>query len=231
MAKKRTTAIAYLRVSGANQVKGHGFPRQRKTIAAYAKAHKIDLIDECHDAGVSGTKETADRPGLQVLFDRLKNNGVALVLIERADRLARDLIVSEIILGQLRGIGVRVVEAESGTDLTDGDVDNPTAKLIRQILGVVSEFDKDSIVLKLRAARQRTRQLTGRCEGKKPFGARPGEADTLKRIRELRRKPRKGKRRSYAKIADMLNAEGRPTRHGRPWKPATVFNICNRKKS
>lgn len=229
MPTKRRQAIAYLRVSGPNQIKGHGFPRQRKSICTYAKAHKIDVIQECCDEGVSGTKETADRPGLAALYDRLKNNGVGLVLIERADRLARDLIVSEIILQELRAIGVRVVEAEGGIDLTDGDQSNPTAKLIRQILGVVSEFDKDSIVLKLKAARDRTRKLTGRCEGQKPFGTRPGEAATLDRIRQLRRKPRKGKRRSYAKIADVLNSEGRIARRGGPWTAGSIRLICIRK--
>ena len=34
---------------------------------------------------------------------------------------------------------VQVVEAESGADLTDG-VGNPTATLIRQVLGCVAEF-------------------------------------------------------------------------------------------
>ncbi len=228
MPKTRTQAVAYLRVSGVAQAKGHGFDRQAKTIRSYAKAHKIDLIDEYRDEGVSGAKETADRPGLAVMFDRLKNNGVTLVLIERADRLARDLIVSEMLLGQLREVGIQVVEAESGTDLTNGDQDNPTAKLVRQILAVISEFDKDSIVLKLRAARDRTRKLTGRCEGQKPFGTYPGEAATLQRIRQLRRKPRKGKRRSYAKIAAILNQEQRPTRRGGPWDPSSVFRIVNR---
>ncbi len=229
MRKTHIQAVSYLRVSGVAQVKGDGFPRQRATILAYAKAHKIDVIDEYRDEGISGTKETADRPGLAMLIDRLRHNGVRLVLVERADRVARDLIVSEMILSQLRDAGVSVVEAESGNDLTAGDQDNPSAKLIRQILGVVSEYDKDSIVLKLRAARDRMRRETGRCEGKKPFGTRPGEQATLARIRQLRRKARKGKRKSYAKIAAMLNDEGRPTRHGRPWKPATVYTICNRK--
>ena len=35
-----------------------------------------------------------------------------LVLVERADRLARDLLVSEVILGQFRDLGVRVIAAD-----------------------------------------------------------------------------------------------------------------------
>ncbi len=59
----------------------------------------------------------------------------------RADRLARDLMVGEVILGEFHALGVSVVAAESGTDLTVGD-DDPTRVLIRQVLGAVSQFEK-----------------------------------------------------------------------------------------
>ena len=67
-----------------------------------------------------------------------------------------------------------------------------------------------------------------RCEGRKPFGTLPGEAETLARIRELRRKPRKGKRRSLQQVCVALNAEGRPTRSGKPWTKQAVNRILRR---
>jgi len=149
------------------------------------------------------------------------------VLIERADRLARDLMVSEVILGQFRDLGVTVIEAEGGSDLTVADGD-PTRKLIRQVLGAVSEFDKSVTVLKLRAARDRIRRRDGRCEGRKPFGELPGEAVTLQQIRLLRRKPRGGDRRSLAEIAADLNTAGLRSRTGRPWNRGCVHAICKR---
>ena len=226
--KKAVRAVAYLRVSGKGQIEGHGFDRQRETIARYAKMNGIALVDEFRDEGVSGAKELAARPGLAALLGRLKANGVNVVLVERADRIARDLVIGELILSQLREIGVSVIEAEGGNDLTAGDQDNPTAVLIRQVLGAISEFDKSVVVLKLRAARERVRRERDRCEGRKPFGDRPGEAPALDRIRQLRRKPRKGKRLSFAKIAEQLNAEAVPTRTGRPWQPGSVWAILNR---
>lgn len=229
MPKKRTRAISYLRVSGPNQVKGHGFARQRATIRRYARSHKIDLIDECRDE-VSGTKAIEARPGLAELLDRLESNGIQLVLVERADRIARDLVIGELILSRLRDLGVTVIECDGGNDLTAGNQDDPTGVLIRQVLGAVSQFDKSVIVLKLKAARDRTRKEKGRCEGKKPFGTRPGEAATLRRIRQLRRKPRGRKRRSYADVARILNEENRPTRHGRPWRPSSIYDILKRCK-
>jgi DNA invertase Pin-like site-specific DNA recombinase len=114
-----------------------------------------------------------------------------------------------------------------GADLSSAD-DDPTRTLIRQVLAAVAQFDKSVTVLKLRAARDRKRRREGRCEGRKPFGARPAEAQVLDRIRALRRKPKGRPRLSIAAIAATLNAEGVPTRTGRPWAPGTVHGILRR---
>ena len=220
-------AVSYLRVSGKGQVDGDGFPRQRETIARYAKAAGFELVGEYRDEGVSGTKDLDDREGLSDLLARIRSNGVRVVLVERADRLARDLIVGELILNQLRELGVKVIAADGGTELTAGD-DDPTRTLIRQVLGAVAQFEKAVIVSKLKAARMRQRKATGRCDGRKPFGSRPGEADVVAVIQKLRRKPRGGERLSFAAIAERLNAEGHATRTGKPWAPETVRGIVQR---
>lgn len=230
MGEKRMKAVSYLRVSGVGQVEGDGFPRQRDVISRHARAQGVEVVGEFRDEGVSGSKESIDRPGLFDMLVRLKSNGVRLVLVERADRLSRDLLVGEVILDDMRRDGIRVVECEGGQDLTAGDRTNPTAKLIRQVLGVISEFDKDSIVLKLRASRERIRRQGLPCEGRKPYGFRPGEAAAVERIRELRRTRRHGKRLSCARIAEQLNAEGVPTRYGNPWKPGSVHRVLTRAK-
>lgn len=223
-------AVAYLRISGKGQIKGDGFRRQDAAIQKYAKAHKIDVVGTYKDAGVSGTKELEDREGLSELILRIRSNGVRIVLVEKADRLARDIIASEIILREFRGLGVKVIAVEkTGIDLTEGDKDNPTAKLIRHVLGAVAEFEKDVLVLKLRASRKRIRNKTGKCEGRKAFGEKDSEKETLALIRKLGRKPRNGQRLSYAKIAAKLNADGVPTRMGGKWNPRSVYGILNKK--
>ncbi len=226
MAKK---AVSYLRVSGKGQIDGDGFPRQKETIKKFAKNHGFSLVGEYQDGGESGTKELVNRDGLASLLDRVESNGIKTVLVERADRLARDLLVGEVILGQFREAGIRVIAADSGVDLTVGD-DDPTRVLIRQVLGAVSQFEKSVIVLKLRAARDRIRKKQGRCEGRKPFGHFPHEVAILRRIKELRRKPRGKARRSYGKVAKKLNEENRATRSGRPWNRGCVYAICMREK-
>jgi DNA invertase Pin-like site-specific DNA recombinase len=220
-------AISYLRVSGEGQVDGDGFPRQRDAITRYAKSHGVQLLGEYTDKGVSGTRELDARDGLSDLMARLRSNGIDLVLVERADRLARDLMVSEIILSEFRKLNVKVVAADSGTDLSVAD-DDPTRVLIRQVLGAVAQFEKSVLVAKLRAARTRARRTRGKCEGRKAFGEKTGESEIVEYIRKLRRKPRAGKRLSFAAIANRLNKEGLASRTGKQWAPNTIRGILLR---
>ena len=185
-------------------------------------------LEEFSDLGVSGTKELADRPGLAALLDRLESNGVRTVIVERADGLARDLMVQEVIVGQFAKIGARILTSD-GVDLTAYD-DDPTRRLIRQVLGDVAEFDKRILVLKLRADRERRRARGERVEGVKPYGYFPAEQATLDRMRQLRRKPPKGRRLSIAAVAERLNAEGHRNRAGREWSPQLIHHVLRSRR-
>jgi len=223
------SVFSYLRVSGQGQVQGDGFPRQRKAVEDFASQSGFLVTEEFRDEGVSGTSELSDRPSLVDLLSQVETTEVRIVLVEKADRLARDLMVQEVILAEFRKQGVKVIECGAGTDLTIAGHENPTGKLIRQILGAIAEFDKNITVLKLRAARERKRRSGERCEGPQPFGSLPGEGAVLDRIRQLRRKPRTGNRLSFAAVARTLNEEGHQTRKGGPWHPETVRKILNRR--
>jgi hypothetical protein len=92
-----------------------------------------------------------------------------------------------------------------------------------QIFGAIAEYEKTMIVLKLRGARQRARARDGRCEGAKPFGPRPGEAEVLARIKAMQAAGETG----YT-IANRLNAEGVAPRRGKRWHPYAVDRIIAR---
>ena len=181
--RKHARCYVYLRVSSLGQVDGDGFERQLVAVRAYAQGNGIKIAKIFREEGVSGTKDLENRPALQELLIALHSNGVKLLLIEKLDRLARDLMVQESIIADMGRYGFEVRSA-SEPDLCSGD---PSRTLIRQILGAFSQYERAMIVLKLRGARQRMRAKVGHCEGRKPYGTRPGEEQVVKRIRELRK--------------------------------------------
>lgn len=218
-------ALAYLRISSIGDVEGDGFPRQRQAIDKYALANGIEIVDEYRDEGVPGTTELKNRQGLAACLARIETNGVKLVLVEQADRLARDSMVAELIIREFQKVKARVITAQGGVDLTAGDDSNPTAKLVRQILAAVAEFDRCVIVLKTRAARERIRAAGKKCEGRKAYGTKPGEELVLATIQELRSKDQ-----TNEEIASYLNQFSVPTRYGKRWHSGTVAKILARER-
>lgn len=222
-------ALAYLRVSSANQAKDgkDGFPRQRAAIRAYCAGKRLELVEEHEDAGVSGTVPLEGREGLSTALARCVELGAAVLVVEKADRLGRDLIVSEMAVRAFAEAGVSIVTADTGQSLTDADND-PSRKLIRQVLNAVAEYERSALVAKLRAARERKRKNGGHSVGCYKFGEhpeRPQEAETLARIKELRRERRGRRSVSLSEVADLLNLEGRCSRTGRPWSAAMVRDV------
>ena len=212
--------FAYLRVSGKGQIEGDGFTRQLSAIKAYAAKHDVKIMRVFREEGVSGTKELENRPALLDLMTALHSNGVKLVMVEKLDRLARDLMVQETIIGDLRKNGFDLVSV-SEPDLLQ---DDPSRKLMRQIFGAISEYEKTMIVLKLRGARMRQKAKTGRCEGAKPYGTLPGEAAVIERMKTLRAEGI-----GFDRIAAKLNEDGVKPRRGARWHGLTVNKILTGK--
>jgi hypothetical protein len=91
-------------------------------------------------------------------------------------------------------------------------------------MGAIAEYDKKMTLAKLRAARQRIRTKTGRCEGRKPFGVHEGENAAIARILELHAQ---GK--NYTDITNIImNQEEHATRVGRRWYVTSVSRVLKR---
>jgi DNA invertase Pin-like site-specific DNA recombinase len=219
-----TQAVAYSRCSGESQRDGDTWDRQEAAIKKYAAANGIEIVEWFRDEAVTGKMELEGRSGLSACIFAVREKKISMVVVEDSTRLARDLIVSEVVIREFQKIGVRVVAAAGGIDLTAGDDSNPTAKLVRQILAAVSEFERCCITLKLKGARERVKAKTGRCEGRKGFGLKPGENDTLATMRRLRTVESM----TYSQIADHLNAAGIPSREGKEWRAGSVHRILSR---
>jgi DNA invertase Pin-like site-specific DNA recombinase len=211
-------SFAYLRVSGTGQVDGDGFERQLIAIRKYAAANDIKIVKVFREEGVSGTKEWDNRPAFMEMMTALLSNGTRTVLIEKLDRLARDLMVQESIIADFKRKGLTIVSVYE-PDLCS---DDPSRKLMRQMMGAFSEYEKATIVIKLRGARIRMKAKTGRCEGRKPYGEREGEAKVIARIREM-----KAAGFNLSAISADLNAAGIRARKG-IWYPAQVGQVLKR---
>lgn len=216
-------AFSYLRVSGKGQIDGDGFDRQRESISKYSSRNGIEVVREFRDEGVRGSTDGFDRPAMNEMLAAIRANGVRTILVERADRLARDLMVGELLLVEFRKLGIKVFECEGGQEMTVEDGE-PTRVLIRQVLGAVAQFEKTVIVQKLKAARMRKKALTGRCEGGKPYGEQECEKAVVGRILALKQGGM-----SILKISETLNTEGVKTRvTGAKWHPTTITRILRR---
>jgi DNA invertase Pin-like site-specific DNA recombinase len=151
------------------------------------------------------------------MLARLEGDGVRLVLVEDASRLARSVLVAELAILELVKRGVRVVTA-SGEDLTD--TDDASRVMIRQVGACFAQFEKARLVAKLRGARDRKSRTTGRrIEGRKSYAALHDGA------RAAARALAKEKHRSLREIASELAARGYMTGNGTVLSPTMVRRL------
>ena len=203
MPRTKTTAVAYYRTSSATNVGADkdSLRRQEEAVRAFAKGRGLEIVQEFYDAAVSGADHIDARPGFVDMLDYMAKNGARVVLVENASRFARDLAVQITGHDFLKGQGYDLIPADAPDFFID---ETPTAVLVRQVLGAISQFEKASLVAKLKAARDRKKAETGRCEGRKP-----PPPELVKEARRLaRRSPRTGRKRSLRQIARELAALG-----------------------
>ena len=229
MENKQNTAVGYLRVSGRAQLGGDGFERQKDTIRQYAAAHDLRILEWFEERAVSGTKREGERPAFKEMLGSLMANSCRLIVVESLDRLARRYRIQEELILYLASKKISLIAANTGEDVTAAIQEDAMRRALVQMQGVFAEFERSMLIAKLRKARERKRRETGKCEGRPVYGTLPGETEVLAKIRRLNRKPRGGRRPSFQRIADALNAEGVPTRYSRkPWDRGTIRAIVRR---
>lgn len=205
-------AVAYLRTSSAANVgeDKDSDKRQRAAILAYAKRRKIEVVAEYYDAAVSGADPVHQRPGFADLLNRIEGNGIGAVLVESPDRFARDLTVQLVGHDKLKAMGVELVPVNAPTFFTD---ETPTAVMVQQILGAVSQFQKAELVAKLKAARERTGHLGGPERYSK---------DVVKLAKRLARK-----KVSLRKISERLATAGHLNANGKRYAAQSIKNMIS----
>jgi site-specific DNA recombinase len=216
-------AVIYCRVSGLGQVDGDGFTRQLTACRSWAESNGYSIKAEYREEGISGKTDMDGRPAFQQMITDLLANGCRTILCESLDRLAREYRVQEQLLIYLASKGIGLIPVNTGENVIESLMGDPMRRALVQIQGIFAELDKNMTVRKLRGARKRKKEQTGRCEGRKPFGDWPAEASALNRIHALARDGN-----SPANIAATLNVERIPTRYGGEWFPNSVARILKR---
>ncbi len=218
-------AVAYYRTSSATNVGADkdSLKRQKEAVAEYAKSNKIEIVREFYDAAVSGADPIDVREGFSDLLAYVSGNGAKTILVENASRFARDLTVQLTGHSMLKELGYELIPVDAPSHFLD---DTPTAVMIRSILGAVSEFEKATIVSKLKAARVRKRKETGKCEGRKSWSEM--NPDLVREAKRLRRKnPVSGKRKSFARVAKELAEMGYLNSKGNQFNPGSIKQIID----
>ena len=231
MACAPATVAAYLRVSSQVQ-------RQRETIASQREAvlhhgHRCGwAIPDAYvfaDDGFSGA--TLERPALEALRDGVASGEIETVLVWSIDRLSRNFAHQILLQEEFARTGAKIMCVQEPDDAT------PQGMLLRQILSVISEYERTLIAERSRRGKiHRARQGSLNMLTRAPYGYRlirktetcgarlevdETEARVVRRIYELY--VRDGLK--MHEIGPRLDAQGVRPRYAQHWSSSTVSVI------
>ena len=207
---KLKPVIGYYRTSSATNVgeDKDSLTRQKTAVHGYAQTHDMEVVAEFYEAAGSGDDPVDQREQFTAMLGYIQENQTNMILVESAHRFARDL-----------------VPVDAPTHFLE---DTPTATMVRNILGAVSQHEKATLVAKLKSGRDRKRLREGKCEGRKSYQ----ELDPLlvhQAHRLHRKSPRTGQRRSLRQVSAELHSMGFGTANGKPFSASQVQRLVARR--
>jgi DNA invertase Pin-like site-specific DNA recombinase len=161
MAKPKRAAL-YVRVSTDHQ----SVESQICELSEVAERRGWTVVEIYRDAGISGAKRRDQRPGLDAMLKDASRRKFDVVMAWAIDRLGRSLIDLLGTIEHLEEVGVDLYLDQQHIDTT-----TPTGKLLFQITGAFSEFERSMIRQRVRAGLSVVKEKLAR-EGK--FESRAG---------------------------------------------------------
>lgn len=206
--------------------------RQAQDIQNWCKKKEWTIEAEYADKEYSG--DSSDRENLWTAVAAASRKGYALV-VRNLDRLARSVILQELIIERVRKKG-GVVISLAGEGAVEGDDECGQDAMVRQIFGAINEQRRKMICWlthKGMVRNQKQGKLQTRRDGT-PYGTRYDEA-TGKVVDDPKEKEILAKilawqaegKRSEA-ITTLLNAEGIKAKRGGKWCKTSVRKILLR---
>jgi DNA invertase Pin-like site-specific DNA recombinase len=198
---------------------------QEARIRSWADATGAQLVEVVSDGGVSGSKPLSDRAGgkyIAALLDARRPDANAVVVL-RLDRLGRDAAETLTLLKRFRSGKVGLVSIADRLDLA-----TPQGRAMAGVTAIFSELERALVGQRTADALGELRSQ-GRPWNHPPYGwsvkdghlePKHDEQETLARARELRAAGL-----GYARIAAVLNDEGRPAKRGGRWQAMSVRSV------
>jgi site-specific DNA recombinase len=203
---------------------------QRKAIADWAAAHRLELVDTFADEGVSGTK--TNRAGLLAAIDAAKTRRAVLVVysVDRLGRTAQDNLNR---MAELAAAGVPLSAIQEGIDTS-----TVVGEFVAKLLSVVADLFVKQTRAKIRASLALKRTRCEKLGGRVPLGfdVAPSNGDgvpvLVPNAQELEAVARMVARRNagigYRALARELNEAGIPTKNRARWAAKTVRAVLIR---
>jgi site-specific DNA recombinase len=220
----------YARVSTERQEERGTVGSQLELLRAAARADDHDVVAEFVDDGYSGAR--LDRPALDRLRDTAEAGALDAVLCLCPDRLARAYAYQVLILEELERFGVPV-------RFLDGPApgDDPQAKLLVQVQGVIAEYERAKIAERYRRGKLHRARAGEVFFWKVPYGYRRIAAEPGRPARmEIFEPEAESVRAIFAahadngdsirQIAHDLHDRGIPSPTGKPiWGTSTLHRL------
>jgi site-specific DNA recombinase len=224
-------AAIYARVSTERQAERGTIGSQVEALQAHVTAAGDELAGEYCDDGHSGAR--LDRPGLDALRDAAEAGLFEVVWCLSPDRLARSYAYQVLILDELARFGVRV----AFTDAPGLDQDDPQARLLTQVQGVIAEYERAKIGERYRRGKLFRARAGEVISWKAPYGYRriprgpdgPAHLEIFEPEAVIARRifADRGAGTTIRQICRQLNADAVPTPTGSRavWGPSTVTRL------
>ena len=145
MARKRGAAI-YVRVSTDKQT----IENQVAALHQIAERRGWEVVEQYHDAGISGSKGRDGRPGLDRMLKDASKHRFDVVMAWAIDRLGRSLIDLLGTIQTLEACGVDLYLDQQSIDTT-----THAGKLMFQVCGAFAEFERSMIRQRVHAGLKR----------------------------------------------------------------------------
>jgi DNA invertase Pin-like site-specific DNA recombinase len=146
MSKTVRRAAIYARVSTDHQ----SVENQIRELTQVAERRGWEIVQVYTDAGISGAKGRAQRPGLDEMLKDATRRKFDIVMSWAIDRLGRSLIDLLGTIQHLETVGVDLYLDQQSIDTT-----TPMGKLVFQVTGAFAEFERSMIRQRIKAGLKR----------------------------------------------------------------------------